>query len=337
METSAREVRHRAQRAAREREADPGEIVFEAPRRGSALASQVAVVGLGRVGTACARTLANARGLRLSAVVRRTESLASPLPREVPSSVIRCEAGDLAEIDAALVCVPRERVVDVARQVLSHGIPVVEAAQIHGAAFERHREAIHREALRSQRAAIVGAGWDPGMLPMLRGWLALLVPKGHTQTRPRPAASLHHTLAAREVAGVRDALCAELRTSAGRVQRYVYVELEPGADFERVSAALRADPLFLDEETLVLPIESVAALEDERNGVVVERWGAAAGVGHQRLLFEARFDAVALTAQVMLAAARALPLLPPGAHTLLDVPASMLFGAVSEAASEARP
>jgi hypothetical protein len=39
----------------------------------------------------------------------------------------------------------------------------------------------------------------------------------------------------------------------------------------------------------------------------------------------------------MLAAARALPLLPPGAHTLLDVPASMLFGALSEAASEARP
>jgi diaminopimelate dehydrogenase len=175
------------------------------------------------------------------------------------------------------------------------------------------------------------------MLPMLRGWLALLVPKGHTQTRHRPAASLHHTLAAREVAGVRDALCAELRATDGNVQRYVYVELEPGADLERVSAALRADPLFLGEETLVLPVESVAALEDEGNGVVMERWGEAAGVGHQRLLLEARFDAVALTAQVMLAAARALPRLPPGAHTLLDVPASVLFGVASEAASEARP
>jgi diaminopimelate dehydrogenase len=240
-------------------------------------------------------------------------------------------------MDAALVCVPRERVVDVARQILSRGVSVVEAAQIHGAAFEHHREAIHREALRSQRVAIVGAGWDPGMLALLRGWLALLVPKGHTRAHARPAASLHHTLAAREVAGVRDALCAELRTHDGRIQRYVYVELEPGADLERVTVALRADPLFLDEETLVLPIESVAALEDEPHGVVLERWGEASGVAHQRLLLEARFDAVALTAQVMLAAVRALPLLPPGAHTLLDVPASMLFGVGSEAASEARP
>jgi diaminopimelate dehydrogenase len=275
--------------------------------------------------------------MRLSAVGRRAESLALPLPPGVPASVPRCETDALAEIDVALVCVPRERVVDIAGQILSRGASVVDAAQIHGAAFERHRAEIHREALRNQRAAIVGAGWDPGMLSLLRGWLALLVPKGHTQARPRPAAGLHHTLAAREIAGVRDALCAELRTSDGRLQRYVYVELEPGADSERVSAALRADPLFLDEETLVLPVESVAALEEEPHGIVLERWGEAAGVGHQRLLFEARFDAVALTAQVMLAAVRALPRLQPGAHTLLDVPASLLFGIASEAASEARP
>jgi diaminopimelate dehydrogenase len=135
---------------------------------------------------------------------------------------------------------------------------------------------------------------------------------------------------------VRDVLCTELREPGGRERRYVYVELEPGADAERVGAALRAAPLFLDSETLVLPVESVAALEDEGRGVVLERWGEAGGAGHQRLLFEARFDPVALAAEAMLAAARALPGLPPGAHTLLDLAPSQLFGARSAAARDAR-
>jgi len=307
-------------------------------RRAPRFTLRLAVVGLGRVGVACARAVAGADGLVLGAIVRRPESLSLPLPEGVPGSALRCEVGALRELDAALVCVPRERVVDVARQILSRGVPVVEAAQVHAGAFREHREAIHREAVRHKRPALVGAGWDPGVLPLLRGWLALLVPKGRTHARPRPAASLHHTLAARDVAGVRDALCTELRTPDGRVQRYVYVELEPGTEPERASATLRADPLFLGEETLVFPVESVAALEEEGHGLVLERWGGGDGGGeHQRFLLEGRFDPVVLTAHVMLAAARALPALPPGAHTLLDLPSAQLFGARSAAASEARP
>jgi len=308
-----------------------------APGRGPAFGLRVAVAGLGRVGTACTRALAGAHGLALSAVVQSPESLARPLPRGVPAAVARCEAGALADVDAALVCVPRDRVVDVATQILSRGVSIVEAAEVHGAEFREHREAIHREAVRHRCAAIVGAGWDPGVLPLWRGWLAALLPKGRTNARPRPAASLHHTLAARGVPGVRDALSTELHAAGGPVQRYVYVELEPGADLERASARLRADPLFLGEETLVFPVESVAALEDESHGIVLERWGEAAGTPHQRLLLEARFDPVALTAQILVAAARVLPSLAPGAHTLLDLPPALLFGLQTAAASEARP
>lgn len=300
-------------------------------------AQRIAVVGLGRLGTACTRALENARDLKLGALVRRPESLSAPLPRGTPVSVTRCEAGTLYDVDVAVVCVPRDRILDVAMQILSRGVAVVEAGQFHGRAFEEHRDAIHREATRHRCAAVVGAGWNPGMLSLVQGWFALLVPKGRTIASSRPATSLHHTAAARNVPGVQDALCAEVHDPSGRVKRYVYVELEPGADAERASALLRADPLFLDEETVVLPVESVAALEEEGHGIVLERWGEAGGVGHQRLLLEARFDPVALTAELMLAAARALPALPPGAHALQDIPASLLFGAQSPASREARP
>jgi diaminopimelate dehydrogenase len=283
--------------------------------------------------------VADAPGLALRAIVRRRKSLGLSLPESVPRAPSICEAGDLREVDAALLCVPRECMLDAVRGLLSRGIPVVECSQAHAQAFRDHVAAIHHEAQRHRCAAVVGAGWDPGALPLLRGWLALLAPKGRTQAHARPAASLHHTLAARDVAGVRDALCTELRTRDGRLQRYVYVELEPGVDPERASAALRADPLFVDEETLVFPVASVAALEDEGHGLVLERWGGAGAGEHQRFLLEARFDPTTLAAQVMVAAARAVPGLPPGAHTLLDIPAARLFSPRSAAASEseARP
>ena len=132
--------------------------------------------------------------------------------------------------------------------------------------------------------------------------------------------SLHHTLTARPMTGVRDALCTELRSAEGKLQRYVYVELAPArtaSGWPKPSAASRC---FLDEETLVLPVESIAALEEEGRGVVLERRGTAGRTGHQMLLLEVRFDVPSLAAQVMIAAARALPNLPPGAHSLSELP-----------------
>jgi len=49
-------------------------------------------------------------------------------------------------------------------------------------------------------------------------------------------------------------------------------------------------------------------------------------------LLEARFDETALAATIMLAAARALPFLKPGAYSLLDVPPARLWGEQAPAA-----
>jgi len=174
--------------------------------------------------------------------------------------------------------------------------------------------------------AIIAAGWDPGALSLLRQWFALLTPKGHTEISHRPGVSLHHTTIARTVAGVREALCTELRTAGGSRQRYLYVELEKGAKFEDVETAIRGDPLFLEEETLIFPVDDIAALEDEGHGILVERRGAAADAAHQHLLLEARFSEVALCAQCMAAAARALPSRRPGGYTLFDLPPGALWG-----------
>jgi diaminopimelate dehydrogenase len=106
--------------------------------------------------------------------------------------------------------------------------------------------------------------------------------------------------------------------------------LKQGANADLVAEAIRADPLFLGEETQVFPVESLASLEQEGRGVVLDRRGSSQRLGHQHFVLEGRFDEVAVTAEVMLAAARALPDLDPGVYSLADIPLNALWGEQAE-------
>ncbi|MEY4705765.1 MAG: hypothetical protein RL042_1970 [Nitrospirota bacterium] len=293
---------------------------------------RLAVVGFGRVGQACAELISLSQDLTVAAIVRRPASAGGMLPERLRSIPVTTHIGQARDVDAALICVPTNAVMETAFQILQHGIPIVDCATLHGEALHAHKNAVHKVARHHEAPAIVGAGWDPGALSLFRSWFALLTPGGSTETRHHTGISLRHTTMARSVVGVKDALCAEVRAADGRLQRYVYVELEKGADADRVAQAIRADPLFLREETQVFPVESLAELEQEGRGVVLDRRGPPGRLGHHHLLLEARFDETGLTAQVMLAAARALPQLKPGAYLLTEIPLSAMWGEKAEKA-----
>lgn len=116
----------------------------------------------------------------------------------------------------------------------------------------------------------------------------------------------------------------------GKMQRYVYLERDDDADFERVSAAIRSDPLFLDEDTLIFPVDRIAALEEEGSGMLFDRHETAGAAHHQHLLFEGRFDRTALAAQIMVSASRALPNQRPGAWSLFGLPMDALTADIDQ-------
>ena len=293
---------------------------------------RLAVVGFGRVGQICAELIAQSHDFSLAAIVRRAVSAGGKLPETLRAIPVTTHIGQARDVDAALLCVPTNVVEELAAQILQHGIPIVDCVMLHGAALEAHKHVIHKAALHHRAAAIVGAGWDPGALSVFRSWFALLTPGGMTETRRHTGISLRHTTMARSVTGVKDALCAEVRSPDGKLQRYVYIELEKPEDAERVIHAIRADPLFLGADTQVFPVDSLLALEEEGRGIVLDRRGPSGRFGHQHLLLEARCDDGVLTAQIMLAAARALPQLEPGAYLLPDVPLSVMWGERAEKA-----
>jgi len=293
---------------------------------------RLAVVGFGRVGQVCAELISRSHDLSAVAIVRRAVSAGGKLPETLRSVPVITHIGQARDVDAALLCAPTSAVEEIAGQILQHGIPIVDCVMLHGEALEAHKQVIHRAAVHHRTAAIVGAGWDPGALSVFRSWFALLTPGGATETRHHTGISLRHMAMARTVVGVKDALCAEVRAPDRSLQRYVYVELEKRADPDKITQAIRADPLFLGADTQVFPVESLAELEEEGRGVVLDRRGAPGRFGHQHLLLEARLDDTVLTAQVMLAAARALPQLEPGGYVLPEVPLAAMWGERGEKA-----
>jgi diaminopimelate dehydrogenase len=289
-------------------------------------AIRLAIVGFGRLGKACIRVIRQDEQATLAGVVRGMERLAMPLSDEFQHIRTAGHISELGPVDAALICVPTDFVQGVAQDVLQDLIPIVECAGLHGDEFEKHKHELDRIASRHKVPAVVGAGWNPGALSMIRGLFALLTPKGHTHTTHRPGISLHHTTLARSVMGVKEALATELRSSHGKPQHYVYVELEQGASIEAVDNAIRSDPMYLDEEIYVFAVDSIAELEEQGHGVLLERRGSAGFGAHQLLLLEGRFSEQALAAQVMVAAARALPHGGHRAYSLYDLPLGSLWG-----------
>jgi len=275
---------------------------------------RVAIVGFGRLGRACATALRDSYDLELAGVVTRS---GAALPHPFLHVSVAGHVRELAGVDAALVCVPAEQVLGVAREILQQRLPVVECAILEGRALEAHYEALGEAARRHRVPAVVGAGWEPGALPLLRRLFDVLIPHGRTETGKHPGLSLHHTAAVERVPGVRSALACESRAADGRLQRYLYLQLDKSASLSHVEAAIRADPLYAGEETLVFPVDDLAAFEAAGSGIVLERRGTRregdAG-SHQSLLLEARFDVARFAARIMLDAARRLPLLKAGAH-----------------------
>lgn len=278
---------------------------------------RVAVVGYGNIGRHAVHALAEAPDLTLAGVVRRDPTQRDDLPAEVP---VVGDIGELDGVEAALLCGPTREVPRIAEACLARGINTVDSYDIHGDSLVELRRSLDQRARERGCVAIISAGWDPGTDSVLRALLEAMAPRGITYTNFGPGMSMGHSVAARAVPGVADALSLTIPIGSGRHRRMVYVELSEGADFERVQSAILADPYFKYDETHVVQVPSVKELMDMGHGVRMERKGVAGRTHNQLFTFDMRINNPAVTAQVMVAAARASFRQAPGAYTLIEVP-----------------
>ncbi|HEX6988605.1 MAG TPA: diaminopimelate dehydrogenase [Bacillota bacterium] len=277
---------------------------------------RIAVVGYGNVGRCAVEAVLEAPDLELAGIVRRNPVRPAGLEPEIP---VVADIARLDAVDVAVLAVPTRDVPRQAAELLARGVNSVDSYDIHGALVDLRRD-LDRVARQHGRVAVISAGWDPGTDSVIRALLQFMAPRGVTHTNFGPGMSMGHTVAVKAIAGVRDALSVTVPAGEGAHRRVVYVELEPGADFPRVREAVLNDPYFAKDDTRVEQVDRVADLIDMGHGVRIERRGVSGRTHNQRFAFEMSIQNPALTAQVMVAAARASLRQAPGAYTMLEIP-----------------
>ena len=267
---------------------------------------RAAIVGYGNIGQYVLEALQAAPDFEIAGVVRRAG--AENRPAELSEYPVVKNIKELEGVDVAILCTPTRSVETYAKEILALGINTVDSFDIHTGIVEHNA------------VSIISAGWDPGSDSIVRTLLEAIAPKGITYTNFGPGMSMGHTVAVKAIDGVKAALSMTIPTGTGIHRRMVYIELKDGYEFDKVSAAIKADPYFVNDETHVKLVPSVDALLDMGHGVNLTRKGVSGKTQNQLFEFNMRINNPALTAQVLVCVARASMRQQPGCYTMVEVP-----------------
>ena len=273
---------------------------------------KVAILGYGNIGRAAEEAVKAAPDMELAGIFHHNDCL------------------DCIQADVVLLCTPTREVPTFAAILASKGICTVDSFDIHGQIVDL-RSQLQPVCAAHQTVSVISAGWDPGSDSVVRALLMAMAPKGLTYTNFGPGRSMGHSVAAKAIDGVKNALSMTIPLGTGVHRRMVYIELEDGADFKTVEAAILADDYFAHDETHVIAVPDVDALNNVAHGVHLERSGVSGATHNQRFAFDMTINNPALTGQVMVSCARAAVRMRDrgefGAKTMIEIrPIDMLPG-----------
>jgi diaminopimelate dehydrogenase len=278
---------------------------------------RAAVVGYGNIGRYVVEALEAAPDFEIAGIVRRHG--AENKPAELAAYPVVKDVKELQDVDVAILATPTRSVEAYAKEILAQGIHTVDSFDIH-TQIPQLRKTLGEAAKAGHAVSIISAGWDPGSDSIVRTLMEAIAPKGVTYTNFGPGRSMGHSVAVRAIPGVRDALSMTIPVGTGIHRRMVYVELEEGADFQKVEAAIKADPYFVNDETHVKQVACVDDLNDVGHGVNLVRKGVSGKTHNQLLEFDMKINNPALTGQVLVCVARAAMKQQPGCYTMIEVP-----------------
>ncbi|MBR5657484.1 MAG: diaminopimelate dehydrogenase [Prevotella sp.] len=278
---------------------------------------RAAVVGYGNIGRYALEALEAAADFEVAGIVRRNG--AENKPAELAGYEVVKDITELKDVDVAILATPTRSCEEYAKKILPLGINTVDSFDIHTSILD-YRRALDPICRESKAVSVIAAGWDPGSDSVVRTLMQSLAPKGLSYTNFGPGMSMGHSVCVRSKAGVKNALSMTIPLGEGIHRRMVYVELEEGAKLEEVTAAIKADPYFANDETHVFAVDSVDDVRDMGHGVNLVRKGVSGKTQNQRLEFNMSINNPALTGQVLVNVARASMRQQPGCYTMIEIP-----------------
>lgn len=290
---------------------------------------KAAIIGYGNIGRFTLEALQAAKDFEVVGVISLHASAKENF--ELKDIQIAKNMSDLkVKPDVAVICSPSRDVPSVAAECLKAGINTVDSFDIHQNIVEVRRN-LDKVAKEAGKVSILSAGWDPGSDSVVRALIEAAAPKGITYTNFGPGMSMGHSVAVRAIEGVKNSLSMTIPLGTSLHRRMVYIEVEDGYNFDEIAGKIKNDEYFVHDETHVIKVDDVDALKDMGHGVHMVRKGISGITHNQMFEFNMRINNPALTAQILVAVARASMKQQPGCYTMIEIPMiDMLFGEKEE-------
>lgn len=268
--------------------------------------NKLAVIGLGNVGKYVLEAVKQSPDFECVGIVRRVPHAQGEFAsvEELPQKP-----------DVAILCVPSPMAEQEAAKILAKGIHVVDSFDIHTEipATLKRLDAIAKQ---NNRSAIISCGWDPGTDSLLRSIFKVIAPEGDVYTNFGPGMSMGHSVVARSIQGVADAVSITLPLGKSKHARKVYVKPAPNVTEDELYKRIKADDYFAHDPLELAVVDDITPYRNTGHGVSIE-------MQHQNTSaeFKMRVNNPETTGRILLACARAaLRQQTAGAYTIVDLP-----------------
>ena len=307
---------------------------------------RLGVVGLGNIGRGVLEAIKRAEDCELIAVFTRRDpqELCKQLDGVLAESLDNIEQY-VGKVDVMILCGGSKSDLPVQGPEIVRLFNIVDSFDTH-ADIPNYLEKIHKAACAGNTAAMISAGWDPGLFSMMRLISQSVLPDGNDYTFWGRGVSQGHSDAIRRVAGVENAVqytvpvssavdavragCNPSLTIRQKHTRVCYVVPKEGADCEKIAQDIKTMPnYFAEYDTTVHFITAQELKETHGNmphaGTVFRSGVTGCGENKHVIEFSLTLDSnPEFTASVMVAFARAVMRLKEegksGGFTPFDVP-----------------
>ncbi|MDR1668566.1 MAG: diaminopimelate dehydrogenase [Oscillospiraceae bacterium] len=302
---------------------------------------RVGIAGYGNIGRAVETVIRQNPDMTLTAVLTRREP--QTIQTQTPGLPVYPldEAESLTgRIDVMILCGGSAKDLPEQGPRLAALFNTVDSFDTHAVVTEYFGR---MNAAAARTAAVIAAGWDPGLFSAIRLISEAFLPEGVSQTFWGRGVSQGHSDALRRVAGVRDAVqytvpkqtavdaarngTASLTTREKHL-RECFVVAEAGADRSRIEQEIKTMPHYFDGyDTVVHFVESVNRTDMPHAGLAL-RSGTSGNHKHLMEMSLSMESNPEFSAGILLAYARAAVRLSAegsfGAKTVFDIPLAYL-------------
>ena len=313
---------------------------------------KVGIVGHGNLGRGVEKGILQNPDMELCAIFTRRDPAAIQALEKTTLVLPTREALNFAsKIDVMILCGGSATDLPQQSPHFARLFNIIDSYDNH-AKIPEHYAAVNEAALAGGKAAVISAGWDPGLFSIFRMMSGAILPQGADYTFWGKGVSQGHSDALRRVDGVKNAIQYTIPieesvekarsgeepalTTREKHIRECFVVPEAGADRERIIQEIKTMPnYFADYETNVTFITDEELARDHtrmpHGGYVIRsgRTGAAPSLHKQVMEFSLKLESnPEFTASVLVAYARAVYRLNRegivGAKTVFDIPLGYL-------------